>query len=171
MSHPARLAQIGKALGLGDHAADEDPLAKLTSRLDSASGHALSRAAVYGIAISPAGLAAVSGLTEEQAVANAREWQDLSLAFAAGKLWAVPSTLRVALLAALSLEEQRAAQKAAGDFLRDLAEAGRSAELGLSRLDVLLEARGHYLAAEDLEDAICCDGPHQRLFAEARLLL
>ena len=62
--------------------------------------------------------------------------------------------LRASLLAALSSQEQRAAQKAAGDFLRDLAEAGRSAELGLSRLDVLLEARGHYLAAEDLNNAI-----------------
>ena len=65
-----------------------------------------------------------------------------------------PHPLRASLLAALSSEEQRAAQKAAGDFLRDLAEAGRSAELGLSRLDVLLEARGHYLAAEDLDSAI-----------------
>ena len=52
------------------------------------------------------------------------------------------------------MEEQRATQEAAGDFLRDLAEAGRSAELGLSRLDVLLEARGHYLVAEDMKDAI-----------------
>ena len=66
----------------------------------------------------------------------------------------MPSTLRASLLAALSPQEQRAAQKAAGDFLRDLAEAGRFAELGLSRLDVLLEARGHYLAAEDLDSAI-----------------
>ena len=41
----------------------------------------------------------------------------------------------------------------AGDFLRDQGESGRSAELQLSRLDCLLEARGHYLAAGDLEDA------------------
>ena len=154
LGHPAHLAQTGKALSWGDLAADEDPLAKLTSRLGSASSHALSQAAVYNIAMSPAGLAAVSGVTEEQAAANAREWQDLSLAYAVGELWAVPSTLRASLLAALSPQEQRAAQKAAGDFLRDLAEAGRSAELGLSRLDVLLEARGHYLAAEDLDNAI-----------------
>ena len=32
-----------------------------------------------------------------------------------------------------------------------MAEAGHAAELGLSRLDCLLEARGQYLAAEDLE--------------------
>ena len=51
--HPARLAQTGKALGLGDLAASEDPLAKLTSRLGSASSHALSQAAVFSIAMSP----------------------------------------------------------------------------------------------------------------------
>jgi tetratricopeptide (TPR) repeat protein len=151
---PSRLAQIGKALGLGDLAADEDSLAKLTSRLSSASCHALSRAAVFSIAISPAGLAAVCGAAEEQSAANAVSWQDLHLAIAAGELWAVPSSLRASLLAALSFEEQRAAQKAAGDFLRDLAEAGRSAEIGLSRLDVMLEARGHYLEAKDADNAI-----------------
>ncbi len=156
LGHPALLAQTGKALGLGegDFAAGKDPLAMLSVRLGSASGHALSLAAIYGIAMSPAGLAAISGLAEEQAAAFAREWQDLSLAYAVGKLWAIPSTLRAPLLAALSMQEQRAAQKAAGDFQRDLAEAGRSSELELSRLDVLLEARGHFLAAEDLASAI-----------------
>ncbi|MDD4448205.1 MAG: tetratricopeptide repeat protein, partial [Methanothrix sp.] len=152
--HPARLAQIGKALGQGELAADEDPLARLTSRLSFASRHALSQAAVYGVAISSAGLAAVCGMTDEQAAANAATWQDLSMAYSAGELWAVPSTLRASLLAALNIEEQRAAQKAAGDFLRDLAEAGLSAQLGLSRLDALLEARGHYLEAKDAKNAI-----------------
>ena len=153
LGYPARLAQTGKALGRGDLAANDDPLAKLISRLGSASSRALSQAAVYNMAISPAGLAAVSGLTEEQAAANAGEWQGLSLAYPVGELWAVPSSIRAELQAALSPEEQRAAQKAAGDFLRYLAKAGRSAELRLSRLDVLLEARGHYLAAKDLEAA------------------
>ena len=37
--------------------------------------------------------------------------------------------------------------------MRSLAEAGRSSELGLSRLDGMLEARGHYLAAGELEEA------------------
>ena len=153
LGYPARLAQISKALSGGDLAANEDPLAKLTSRLGSASSHALSQAAVYNMAISLAGLAAVSGTAEEQVAANVGEWQGLSLAYPVGELWAVPSSLRAELLAALSSEEQRAAQKAAGDFLSDLAKAGRSAQLRLSRLDVLLEARGHYLAAQDLEAA------------------
>ncbi len=152
--HPSHLAQIGKALGQWDLAAEEDPLTKLTTRLSSASSHALSQASVFSVAINPVGLAAVSGLTKEQAAANANTWQDLSLAYAAGKLWAVPSSIRALLLAALNSEEQRAAQKAAGDFLRDLAEAGRSRELGLSRLDAMLEARGHYLEAKDAKNAI-----------------
>ncbi len=152
--HPARLAQICKALGQGELAAGEDTLAKLTSHLEASSGHALSQAAVFGIAISTAGLASVCALTEDQAAAMAGAWQNLSLAYAAGKLWAVPSSLRASLLAAISMEEQRAAQKAAGDFLRNLAEAGHSSELGLSRLDILQEARGHYLAARDADSSI-----------------
>ncbi len=152
--HPARLAQICKALGQGEFAASEDTLAKLTFHLESASSHALSQAAVFSIAISTAGLAEVCGLTEDQAAAMAGAWQNLSLAYAVGELWAVPSSLRASLLAALSFEEQRAAQKAAGDFLRKLAEAGHSFELGLSRLDILQEARGHYLAAKDAGSAI-----------------
>ncbi len=151
---PSRLAQTGKALSGGDLAANDDPLTKLISRLGSASSHALSQAAVYNMAISLDGLAAVSGAAEEQAAANAGEWQDLSLAYPVGELWAVPSSLRAPLLASLSPQEQGAAQKAAGDFLRDLAKAGRSAQLRLSRLDVLLEARGHYLAAKDQDNAI-----------------
>ncbi|MCX6672648.1 MAG: hypothetical protein NTY37_02595 [Methanothrix sp.] len=120
LGHPAHLAQTGKALSLGDLAADEDPLAKLISRLGAASSHALLQVAVFNVAMSPAGLSAVSGLTEEQAAANASAWQGLSLAYAEGLLWAVPSSFRA----------------------------------GLSRLDVLLEARGHYLAAGDLDNAI-----------------
>jgi len=154
LGYPSHLAQTGKTLGQGDLAADEDPLAKLTTRLSFASSHALSSAAVFNVAISLAGLAAVCGTAEEQAAANAISWQNLSLADETGKLWAVPSSIRASLLAALSFEEQRAAQKAAGDFLRDMAEAGRSVEVGLSRLDVMLEARGHYLAAGDADGAM-----------------
>ncbi|HOV52810.1 MAG TPA: tetratricopeptide repeat protein, partial [Methanothrix sp.] len=68
-------------------------------------------------------------------------------------LWAVPSYIRDKLLAVLTPEERRAAQKAAAEFLRVLAEEGKAAELGLSRLDLMLEARGHYIAADDLKAA------------------
>jgi tetratricopeptide (TPR) repeat protein len=152
--HPARLALIGKALEQADLAAGEEPLNRLTACLSSESLHALTQAAVYCIAISPAGIAAVSSLTEEQATDDAREWQDLRLASVAGELWTVPTSIRTLLLERLSPEEQRAAQKSAGDFLRDLSETGRSQEINLSRLDCMLEARGHYLAAGDAEDAI-----------------
>jgi tetratricopeptide (TPR) repeat protein len=152
--HPASLAQMSWALSHEDHAADDDSTTKLALRLSAASGRALSLAAVYAVAMSQEGLAAVSGLTEEQAAVNAREWQNLSLASPTGKLWSVPSILRPPLLATLNSEEQRAAEKAAGKFLGELAKAGRSSELGLSRLDVLLEARGHLLAAHDWSDAV-----------------
>ena len=58
----------------------------------------------------------------------------------------MPSSIRPSLLAMLPPEEIESAHGAAADFLEGLAEAGRSQEMGLSRLDVLLEARGHYMA-------------------------
>ncbi|MDD4651919.1 MAG: tetratricopeptide repeat protein [Methanothrix sp.] len=151
---PARLAMTAKALETADLAAGEDPLSRLIARLSSSSAHALCQAAAYCIAINQAGLAAVCGLPEEQAAANARAWQELHLAAANGNLWTVPSFLHISLLAKLSPEEQRAAQKSAGNFLRSLADAGRSSEIGLNRLDCMLEARGHYLAAKDADNAI-----------------
>jgi tetratricopeptide (TPR) repeat protein/energy-coupling factor transporter ATP-binding protein EcfA2 len=150
---PARLAQTAKALSLSDLSAGEDALAALTARLDPLFLRALARMAVYNIAISPAGLVAVSGLDQEQAAAAARHWQGLSLAVMAGDLITVPSALCVSLLAAMSPDDLRLAEKAAGGFLREQAEGGRSAELGLSRLDVLMEALGHYLAGEDWDAA------------------
>ena len=135
-----------------------------------ASRQALSRAAVYDIAMSPAGFAAVAEVPVETALDNVILWQSLSLVYGVGKLWAVPSSDRTAYLADMSTEERSSAHKLAGDFLRDQGESGRCAELRLSRLDCLLEARGHYLAASDLEDARAVTDAHQRLSGEARLL-
>lgn len=146
---PGRLAQTSKALGLGDIAPGEDALVSLIGRLDGESSIALARAAVYATAISPAGLAAVCGLTDEQVHVAAGRWQDLSLAYSSRGLWTVQSSLRRSLLALLTQEEIRSAHKAAAIFLKDTAEAGRSVDLELSRLDLLLEARGHFMAAEE----------------------
>jgi tetratricopeptide (TPR) repeat protein len=138
---------------MGQFVPGNEALALLYASLDKASRLALSRCAVYDISFSLAGLEAVAGVAEDKALAMAHEWQKLSLAYQVGNLWAVPSTSRDYLLADLSPEERHSAHGGAGDFLKGIAESGRSAELGLSRLDCLLEARGHYLAAEDLEDA------------------
>lgn len=131
----------------------DEYLARLIEQLRPESRIALSRAAVFGTAVSQLGLAAVADITEKSALAFAREWQDLSLAYSVGNLWAVPSQARPFLLGLLIDEQRRKAQETAGDFLIGLAEAGRASELGLSRLDCLLEARGQYLAAGDLESA------------------
>ena len=58
----------------------------------------------------------------------------------------------------LPQEEIESAHKAAAGFLQGLAEAGCSLEIALSRLDVLLEARGHYMAAGDWEAAAVTTG-------------
>ncbi len=150
----ALLDQTRRALRTGVYSGDGDPVVKLSASLSPESRNALSRAAVYAIGMIPAGFAAVAGISEDAAIANLCEWQDLSLSYRVGKLWAVPSSARFLLLAGLSPEEQQSTQKKAGDFQRDLAESGRCAELVLSRLDCLLEARGNYIAAADLEEAI-----------------
>jgi tetratricopeptide (TPR) repeat protein len=152
LENPANLAQMRRALRT-ELSLGVDARAKLYATLGPESHQALSRAAVYETAMSPAGFAAVAEVPVETAQATLSLWQSLSLVYEAGKLWAVPSHDRAAYLAAISTEERGIAQKLAGDFLRDQAESGRSAELSLSRLDCLLEARGHYLAASDLEDA------------------
>jgi len=144
---PIRLDQTARALSLQDMPAGGDALAALTSRLEESSLAALCRASVCHISLSPAGIAAVCALAAEQAESYARNWQSLSLAYISGGLLMVPSSIRLSLLAMLSPEEIKSAHMAAADFLQGLAEAGRSQEMGLSRLDILLEARGHYMAA------------------------
>ena len=155
---PLRLDQTARALSLEDMAAGEEPLAALTCRLERDSLNALCRASVYDIAVSPTGIAAACGLTIEQSESSARSWQALSLAHSSGELWTVPSALRPALVSRLPGEEIQSAHREAAGFLKSLAEAGRSGELGLSRLDVLLEARGHYMAAEDWQSAAATTG-------------
>ena len=155
---PLRLDQTARALSLDDVAAGEEPIAALTCRLERDSLNALCRASVYDIAVSPTGIAAACGLTIEQAESSARSWQALSLAHSSGELWTVPSALRSALVSRLPGEEIQSAHREAAGFLKSLAEAGHSGELGLSRLDVLLEARGHYMAAEDWQAAAATTG-------------
>jgi len=150
---PLRLDQTASALALEDMTAGEDALSALTSRLNQGSLTALCRASVYDIAVSPAGIAAVCGLAEEQVDCHASSWQALSLAQNSGGLWTVPSSIRPSLQAIPAREEMESAHRAAAGYLQSLAQAGRSQEIGLSRLDVLLESRGHYMAAGDWEEA------------------
>jgi len=157
LENPAQLFKMRRALRTELYPGD-DARARLCTTLSPESHQALSRAAVYETAMSPAAFAAVAEVPVETALATLSLWQSLSLAYKVGDLWAVPSSDRAAYLADQSSEERSIAQKSAGDFLRDQAEAGRSAELSLSRLDCLLEARGHYLAAPDLEDASVITG-------------
>ena len=155
---PLCLNQTASALDLADMAAGEDALAALISRLNQASLAALCRTSVYEIAVSPAGIAAVCGLAEEQVDGHARSWQALSLAQNSSGLWTVPAAVRPSLQASLGREEIESAHRAAAGFLQSLAEAGRSQEMNLSRLDVLLEARGHYMAAGDWQSATVTTG-------------
>jgi tetratricopeptide (TPR) repeat protein len=149
---PAGLAWMARALRSEEKDAGH-LLAGLLSRLSPEAREALCRAAVYGVAVSPAGLAAAAGVAEEAVFIMAEEWRDLALAYRVGALWVIASSARAGLLALLAKEEISAAQRAAASFLREAAEAGRAGELNLVRLDCLLEARGHFMAGGDRAEA------------------
>jgi tetratricopeptide (TPR) repeat protein len=131
----------------------DDVLEKLVSSLELPSRLALRRASVFNTAVPPAGLGAAAAIAESDVLAITFEWQRESLAYQVGNLWAIPTQARAKLLAGLTPDERRVAHEAAGGYLKHQAESGGYAATGLSRLDCLLEARGHYLAAQDLENA------------------
>ena len=72
--------------------------------------------------------------------------------------WAISSDLRLWLLGQISIEERAKAHRDAGDFLRDLSQQKRSGEVGLSRLEGMMEARAQYLEAGDAERAVDATG-------------
>jgi len=145
-------AALSKAKAENANLCDEF-IASLYNNLTSDSCLALCRAAIYETAVNAAGLEAVTGESEYKVVGMAREWHELSLAYPVRNLWAIPSHIRRWLVACLSPEQLRAAHREAGFFLKDFAEAGRAIELGITRLDCLMEARGHLLEAGELEQA------------------
>jgi tetratricopeptide (TPR) repeat protein len=144
---------MAKALRGKERAPGQEMLSRLSSRLSPEALGALRRVSVYGVAVSSAGLAAAAGLAEENVKSLAELWEDLNLAYRVGALWAIDSSARAELLAPLDKGAISAAQRAAAGFLKEMAEAGRSGELNLARLDCLLEARGHFIACGDLAEA------------------
>ena len=134
--------------------------ARLYSYLSEASRRALSRAAVYSIAVNVEGLAAATGLPIETTRGYLREWQNYALAYPERErgiegLWSVYALLHGWLLSPerLSEDERRAAHLAAGDFLREMVDNKRAGELGLNWVECLTEARAQYLAAGEYTQA------------------
>jgi len=141
-----------------DQYCEEIFTSRLYGYLAPESQKALSRTAVYGVAVNFEGLEAVTGESAQTLRGFAREWQDRAFAHpeterAISELWAVYGLLRGWLLARLGPEDLKAAHEKAGDFLSNLVQQNREGELGLSRVDCLLEARSQYLQAEDYEKA------------------
>ena len=128
--------------------------ARLYGYLSAESQRALSRAAVYGVAVNPEGLAAVTGASLDEVRGFIREWQNYALAYpdterGTGDLWSVYGLLRGWLLSPprLSVEERREAHRAAGNFLSKVEEQEREGELGMNGIECLTEARAQYIDA------------------------
>ena len=132
---------------------------RLYGYLNPESQKALCQAAVYGVPVTLEGLAAVAGEPLDRVSVFARSWQDRAFAYQeTGKsektLWIGYGLLRGWLLARLSLDEQKDAHKAAGDFLVEMDRKNRCGVLGLSRVDCLMEARSKYLMAQEIKLAL-----------------
>jgi tetratricopeptide (TPR) repeat protein/CHAT domain-containing protein len=126
--------------------------ARLYGYLSAESQAALSRAAVYSVAVNVEGLAAVTGVSIDGVRGFLREWQNYALAYpdterGADDLWSVYGLLRGWLLSRLSDEERRTTHRTAGDFLYDMVKQNRASELGMNWVECLIEARAQYLDA------------------------
>ena len=145
---------------LRDEYCERIVVSRLYGRLPLDLGRALSQAAVYRIPINLAGLVAVTDLSIEYLRDAARQWQDYALVYpyaeqSTGEFWVVYGLLRNWLLAPERLDpaQKREAHRSAGGFLFELASEGRQGELDLTWIEALLEARAHFLQAEDLQQA------------------
>jgi hypothetical protein len=153
---PSCIVQMRKALskGMARLGGCEESLSLLCDVLGPEKSQALSKAAIYSIAVNMLGITEVVGQPEDKIGLWIQEWKNLSFAFQPNDhLWGVPSSVRPWLLSQLDPEQLNKAHEAAGNYLRNMAEQGRASELGLSRLDCLLECRCHYLGMMDLEKA------------------
>jgi tetratricopeptide (TPR) repeat protein len=131
----------------------ESYTARLFGSLDSESRKALCNASVYAVPINLAGLEAVTGIRQEYIMSLSEEWTKRSLAFRTiNGLLVVRGDLRIWLKERLGPEELKKAHEAAGDFLQDSSQI--CDDLGLTRLDLALEARAQYLIAYELEKSI-----------------
>jgi tetratricopeptide (TPR) repeat protein len=153
---------------------------RLYGRLPAEAQRMLSQAAVYGLAVTLEGLAAVAGTPVAALREAAEQWRALALVHVdpggGRELWSVYGMLRGWLLARLDGDGQRAAHVAAGDFLVEQNQQDREGELGVSWVVCLLEARAQYLAAGALDQARAVTGQisgfyvRQGLYAEIERL-
>jgi len=133
-------------------------ISRLYSYLTPESQRALSRAAVYDVAVNTEGLEAVTGKPTEELKGLVREWQDHAFAYpkterATVELWTVYGLLRSWLLAQLDFEDCKATHERAGDFLNEVLLKNRGGDFGTSPAEVALELRSHYLQAQNYEKA------------------
>jgi tetratricopeptide (TPR) repeat protein len=131
---------------------------RLYAQLSLEAQQMLRRVAVLGLAVPTDGLAAVGGLSIEEAWAAAETASRMALLHrvpAVNPLWSVYGTLRGWLLAAerTTREERRAAHLAAGAYLEEIDKSDREEELNTSFVDCLRERRAQYIAAEAWKQA------------------
>jgi tetratricopeptide (TPR) repeat protein len=119
---------------------------------------ALSRAAVYGIAINMDGLVAVCGENRDNLFRFIKSWQERAFVYpdidtAGSERWVVYGLIRSWLMDKLSSDELKQAHKDAGDFLWELEKKDQGQSLGLNWIAILQEARAQYLQAGEYEKA------------------
>lgn len=127
----------------------------LYDRLSPDSRASLSRSAVYGVPVNMDGLEAITGEQKERIKGLSEEWTRNAMAFQRDDgLLVIRKELRVLLTEKLGKEGARQAHEIAGDFLDMVVKGKKCKELGLTNMQCSLEARGHFLAADVLENAV-----------------
>jgi tetratricopeptide (TPR) repeat protein len=133
---------------------------RLYRYLSPNSQKALSKAAVFDIAINLNGLAVVTGEAKEKLVSIVREWQDrafiymeIEKEYSEPRKLAVYGLLRGWLLNQLGSDERKQAHQAAGDFLQAVEKHDKGKSLGLNWGLLLFENRNQYILAGNFDQA------------------
>ncbi|MBF0425121.1 MAG: tetratricopeptide repeat protein [Magnetococcales bacterium] len=159
-----------------DAHATENPLATFFATWPAAERIQLARAALPHLPLPTEGMLETTGMKTETSLTGWREagvltsWQTET----GETLWKVPADIGVWLVRPEQLPDAiaRRAHRRIGDYLLRLFEENREGMLGLTWVDVLMEARFHWAQAGEIDTAVAVSGKvsHgleiQGLFAE-----
>ena len=153
-------AEEGELQNIRDRYFESIFVPRLYYYLSPDSQKALSKAAVFGVAVNLDGLVAVASEPKEKLVSFVREWQDRAIVYtdtekecSEPRKLAVYGLLRGWLLNQLGSEERKQAHQAAGDFLQTVERQDKGESLGLNWGLLLFENRLQYLLAGNFDQA------------------
>jgi len=143
---------------LRDQYYEEIFVTKLYNSLSPESQLALSKIAVFQIAVNIDGLSYVTSLPKDKITQYLVQWRNSAFVYPESvvegvDLWATNGMLRNWLFNKISDDNRLAIHKLAGTFLRLINQMNWEGKLGLSWFRCLTESRQHYIAGKDITAA------------------